>query len=153
MNLKTPIIRTKNNNSSCLYLWQVSKIFSGNGLQFPYQVSCLPKMQQKSSWRWIYCYEYWWSILPKLLWSRKYILKSKVSTSIFAVKRKYHILSRLKNAASAVKQSKLVFCVLLVRFIIQSVSNARTVNAFWMVSLLLRIPKKEPIASLATRSK
>ena len=153
MNLKTPIIRTKNNNSSCLYLWQVSKIFSGNGLQFPYQVSCLPQMQQKSSWRWIYCYEYWWSILPKLLWSRKYILKSKVSTSIFAVKRKYHILSRLKNAASAGKQSKLVFCVLLVRFIIQSVSNARTVNAFWMVSLLLRIPKKEPIASLATKSK
>merc|ERR1719295_2388354 len=59
---------------------------------------------------------------------------------------------RLKNAASAVKQSKLVFCVLLVRFIIQSVSNARTVNAFWMVSLLLRIPKKEPIASLATKN-
>ena len=51
------------------------------------------------------------------------------------------------------KQSKLVFCVQLVRFIIQSVSNAPTVNASWMVFHSLKILKKEPIASLAIKSK
>ena len=59
----------------------------------------------------------------------------------------------MKNAASVVKQSKLVFCVQLVRFIIQSVSNAPTVNASWMVFHSLKILKKEPIASLAIKSK
>ena len=64
-----------------------------------------------------------------------------------------YIFSHLKNAASVVKQSKLVFCVPLVRFIIQSVSNAPTVNASWTVFHSLKILKKEPIASLAIKSK
>ena len=62
-------------------------------------------------------------------------------------------LSRLKNAASVVKQSKPAFCVLQERFIIQNVSSVPTVNAFWIEFLLLKIQKKELIALPATKSK
>lgn len=74
--------------------------------------------------------------------------------SIICIFRFHHDnLSRLKNAANVVKQSRLVFCALLERFIIQNVSNAPTVNAFWMEFLLLKIPKKELIALHAIKSK